>query len=113
MIQTQGIIDQIKGNKDGSFTIKIETPELTPEDSTKLFSLRNIPMWIGMDKVAMQALDIPDEVVEFKGDKTSSQRLRDVLFVYWETKTNKSQTFEEFRKIQMEKFINLIKDKLD
>ena|ERR1035437_6160145 len=113
MIECPGIIDSIRGNKDGSFSIKIETPELTPEESTKLFELRNIEMWLGMDRLPINKLDIPEETVEFKTDKSDSQRLRDVLYVFWQTKTKKEKTFEEFRKIQMEKFINLIKDKLN
>lgn len=113
MIQTPGIIDKITGNKDGSFTIKIETPELTPDESSKLFELRNCEMWIGMDNVKISKLDIPEETVEFKGEKSMSERLRNLLYVYWQTKTPKDKTFEEFRKIQMEKFCTLIKDKLD
>jgi len=113
MIECPGIIDKIQGNKDGSFTIKIETPELTPEESTKLFELRNIEMWCGFDSVRITKLDIPEEVVEFKGDKSKSQKLKEVLWVVWNTKTDKSKVFEEWRQIQMDKIIQMYLDKLD
>jgi hypothetical protein len=113
MIQFAAIIDSVKSNKDRSLSIKLDTQELTPTECAKLFELTNIEMWVGMDNVLINKLDIPEETVEFKGDKSDSQRLRDILYVYWSTKTDKQKTFEEFRKIQMEKFINLIKDKLD
>ena len=113
MLQCPIIIDSIKGNKDRSVTLKIETRELTPSESAILFDLVSMECWMGLDRVAINKLDVPDEVVEFKGDKSDSQRLREILYVYWQTKTKKEKTFEEFRKIQMEKFISLIKNKLD
>ena len=76
-------------------------------------SLANQEIWMGMSALRISKLDVPEEVVEFKGDKSDSQRLREILYVYWEQKSGKKQSFETFRKIQMDKFISLIKDKLD
>jgi hypothetical protein len=112
-IQFSGIIDSVKANKDRTLSVKIGTQELPDEDTARIFSYMAKQIWIGFAETPITRLDIPDEVMEFKGDKTPSERLRDVLWVYWDTKTPKTQTFEEFRKIYMEKIINNIKEKLD
>lgn len=86
---------------------------MTGEEISTIASFANKEVWIGMSDLAITKLDVPEEMVEFKGDKSDSQRLREVLYVYWEQKSGKKQTFEAFRKVQMSKFIQLIKDKLD
>ena len=112
-IQFSVIIDGVSKKKDSTLSIKLGTQELPPEDTAKIFELGGKQIWCGLAETPITRLDVPDEVMEFDNDKSLSERLRNTLWVYWDTKTKHTQTFEEFRKIQMEKFINLIKDKLD
>ena len=114
-IQLPVIIDQIRANKDRSLTIKLETPEMIADETAKLMDMMTRQVWCAFADVGInkEDLSLPSEIVEFKGEKSLSERLRNVLYVYWETKTAGDRPFEEFRRIQMEKIIQSIKDKLD
>ena len=112
-VQFSAIIDGVSKKKDSTLSIKLGTQELSSEETAKIFDFGGKQIWVGFAETAITRLDVPDEILEFKGDKTTSERLRDVLWVYWDTKTPKTQTFEEFRKIYMEKQIQNIKDKLN
>lgn len=115
MIQFPAILDSVKLNKDKSLTLKLETSsEFQPNEFTEVAKLANMQIYVGMSDVKIEKLDVPDEVTEFKGEKSLSERLRNVLFVYWD-KVEKDKTknpFENFRKIKMEQFIELIKEKI-
>ena len=112
MIELPVIFDGAKLNKDGSATIKLETRELTPDEFKEIATLCNKEVWCGISEVKITTLNVPEEVTEFKGEKTPSERLRNVLFKYWELVNNKQGDFETFRKNYMEKVINSIKEKL-
>lgn len=114
MIQLPIILDGVKLNKDGSGTLKLETRELTPEEFRDIATLCNKECWCGLSEVFINKLDIPDEIVEFKGEKSVSERLRNTLYVYWNKveKDKVKNPFENFRKIKMEQFIQLVKEKI-
>jgi len=63
-------------------------------------------------KVTEEDIDLPAETLEYKGEKSKSQRLRATLYILWQ-QGKMDKTFEEFYSIQMEKIINIIKDKLN
>ena|SRR3990167_5209922 len=112
ILQFQAILDSVKINKDRSLTIKLETREMTAEEVGLVSSLANREAWCGLSDLFITRLDVPDEVPEFKGEKTPSERLRNILFVYWK-EVNKGQgDFETFRKGYLEKIISNIKEKL-
>lgn len=113
IIQFSGIVDGISLRKDSTLTIKIGTQEMSPSESAEIFKFGNKQVWIGISEIAISKLDIPDEITEFDNEKTPSERLRNVLWIYWDTKTDKSKSFEDFRRTYMDKIINSIKDKLD
>ena len=112
IIQFQSILDSMKMNKDKSLTLKLETREMTSEEIGLISNLANMECWVGMSDLLISKLDVPDEVPEFKGEKTPSERLRNVLYIYWK-EVNKGQgSFETFRNNYMEKIISSIKEKL-
>jgi len=49
----------------------------------------------------------------FNNKKQVEDKLFDTLHIYWENNTNKTQDFETFRRIYMDKIIDNIKDKID
>jgi hypothetical protein len=114
MIQLPVILEDIKMNKDRSLTIKLETREVSSDEIKNIADLRGLECWVGLSGVAIEKLDIPDEIIEFKGEKSTSERLRNALYVYWDKveKNKKDNPFESFRKIKMEQFINTVKEKI-
>ena len=76
MIQFPAILDSLKMNKDTSLTIKLETREMSPDEVGKIASLANNECWVGMSEVVISKLDVPEEISEFKGEKSLSERLR-------------------------------------
>lgn len=113
MIQFSAIIDGVSARKDSTLTIRLGTQELPPNETAEIFKFANKQIWVGFSETAVTHLDVPETVDELTGGKSTSERLHSVLFVYWNTKTDKVKTFEAFRKEYLEKVINNIKEKLD
>ncbi len=63
--------------------------------------------------VNIEESDVPDEPIEFDGQKTYSERLRNVLFRLHEKQGGKPEDCESYRSRVMEKLINQYKAKLD
>lgn len=99
--------------------IVVDTQEtITPEQLAELFALHDQVGWFFfLDKPEAQINrkelpDIPDVQLE-DGEKSPSQRLRAVLFIYWQQHLDpKKQDFELFYKRWMERTIIAIKEKL-
>lgn len=114
-IQTQAIFTSFRSRNDGSIGFSGVTPELKPAEKTVFFELQNLNTRLlitPMDEAEM-------EVEEVKGEletKTTSQRLRSVLFVHWKQRQDARDpenpaTFDEFYRQQMERIIEGYKTK--
>lgn len=112
MIQLEAILRDRGSLADGTRRIQLDCQEATPESLLEILKLNGKIGWFVFSETKIQEKDVPDVPVEFKGDKSPSQRLRSVLYKYWELNTGRKQTFEEFYRIQMEKIIEKIKDSL-
>ena len=110
--QVASTIKSVKTLADKSIKISVVTQELTGEQMAELFKLHDKYGYFLFSESAMTDTDVPEAPVEFKSDKSPSQRLRSVLFVYWEKNTSKSKPFDEFYKAWMNKKIEEIKDTL-
>ena len=99
---------------DGGLAILIHTPELTPEDVSKLFTYRNKQVIAAFKETMINPEDITvDELkTDFKNEKTPGQRLRACLYVYWE-KNQPTKTFDEFYRNHMERIIESVKERLN
>lgn len=113
MIQFSAIIDGVTAKKDSTLTIRLGTQELLPAETAEIFKFANKQIYVGISEAAITKLDVPKEIQEFDGQKSTSERLHAILFVYWNTKTDKTKDFETFRRGYMEKVIQGVKDKLD
>jgi hypothetical protein len=103
---------------DGTVTIRFNTQELTPQEVMELHSKLNsygILYFREGDKPMNQEelkeldaidLDLYDE------PKSQSQRIRNVMYVWWEQK-GKQGEFKEFYKDKTEQIIEQIKSKLE
>jgi hypothetical protein len=104
------IINRINSHVDHSLGFSASTPELTTEEKVAFMELQGCNL-----KAVLTPIDEPN-VPEVKVDKdleskTPGQRLRAVLYVLWE-QGKKEKEFEVFYKYNIERFIDLIKEKL-
>jgi len=98
---------------DGSIKITLETRELPAQEAANLFALRNLESWAVLSPNELKEINLPKEKADPSlGTKTPSQRLRNVLYVYW-TQHGKQGNFEEYYRIQLEKIIEQLKDRLE
>ena len=107
------IIAGIQSKVDGSLKIVLETRELPAESAANLFAIRNQESWAVLSPNEMTKVNIPEEKADASlGTKTPSQRLRSVLYVFWKQKGSQGN-FEDFYRVQLEKVIDNIKEKLE
>lgn len=115
MIIIPALVDKVSTLKDGTLKITFETQELEAEMMSEVFSYANKLVYIGINgsqKFDIDKLNVKEMPVEFSGQKSQSQRLRSVLYVYWE-KNKPTKDFETFYKRKTDEFIELVKDKID
>lgn len=108
-------LNPLSRRKDKSVKLSFETRELSPDETLSLMALEGAEMWICMS-IDQKEADVPDNMgaVEI-GEKTPSERLRNVLFVWYKQETDTGKyvgLFENFRKEKMETIINGVKSKL-
>ena len=100
--------------KDGSASISFDTRELTAEEIFSIMSLRHAEGWLAFSP-NQDDLEVPEEDAQVEG-KTTSQRLRNTLFVWYKQETDTGKyvgTFNSFKDEKMENIINGVKSKLD
>lgn len=100
--------------KDGSCSVSVDTRELSAEEIFTIMGLRNSEGWFAFAP-NLEDIEIPEEKAEVD-EKSQSERLRAVLYVYYKQETEKGRfvgLFETFKKEKMEKIIEFVKSKLD
>ena len=96
-----------------SVKLVFETQELDAEKTADLFSLRNQLGWLIFAPSQSAEIELPQEPAEeFRDDKSPSQRLRAVLYVYWKQRGAQGD-FETFYRARMSRFIESVKEKLE
>lgn len=105
-------ITSISARAEGSLGMRIVTSkELTPEEKTSFFDLQNVECEMLLVPIA----DPESKVITIDSkldEKSPSQRLRSVLYVYWKQNGLKKD-FATFYKEKMEGIIEMVKSKLD
>ena len=115
ILQIAATVESIRSRVDGTWVLGVGTQELKEEQAKVLLKLNRKLGYFLFKVTPLQEADlinIPETTPEFKGDKTPSQRLRAVLYVYWGQR-KPTKTFDEFYKTQMEKIIEWMKEKLE
>ena len=116
LLQFPAYVHGVRTLVDGGLKIDLHTQELTPEDAAILLGLRGKQGWAVIKDTKIKDKDLvalPEETTEFKGDKTPGQRLRAVIYKYWEQSFKEKEDFELFYRRQMGLFIEAIKEKLE
>ena len=110
-ISFNGVITSIRGKVDKSIGLNIATPELAVDEKSMFFELQgeNCNIFIAPTGESKTPDYKIDKVLE---SKTPSQRLRSVLFVYYEQAGIKGK-FDSFYRQSLEKFIDQVKEKLE
>lgn len=106
-------ISKVTTMADGGIRLQVDTQELNNKDIATLFEEKGKVGWFFFDPEPITEIrkdDLPEIVLE-EGEKSPSQRLRSVLYIYWEQRKLK-QPFDSFYKTQMNKWIESIKEKL-
>lgn len=111
-IQFSAQIDSAKANNDRTLSLKVDTQELSSEDTSKIFNLFQKQIWIALSEtsISKEQLNIP-EVVDEMDKKSPSQRLRDRMFIYFKDK-KPGGDFDIWYKTQLEKIGQNYLDKL-
>lgn len=105
-------IGTVTSRKDHSVRLSIETAELTAEQSGILMSYHGIAARVLVAPHAGGDMEIEEVETERGAIKTPSQRLRAVLFVWFQEQNPKDVSFNQFYENAMEKFINQVKEQL-
>lgn len=111
--QVPAFIQGISTLKDKTVKLTVYVArELSGEEKAKIFDMEQLEGWFLFSENEIQNDDIPKGDAKANSKKESpSQRLRKVLYVYWEQ--NFSQIdFEQWREQEMEKIIEYYKNKL-
>ena len=116
MITLPVILESFRTLKDRTLKITFETSELTPEQMSGLHSSLQQFGFMAFKKTDFGERDkafLDTLKVDYDDTgKTKGQRLRGVLYRYWETDPQGYDVFDDFYNHHMEKLINHFKGKL-
>jgi hypothetical protein len=113
MLKVPSQITKVETTSDGGMKLAIHTNELDAQTKAELMNWHNKFGWLVFSPTeGIAEEDIPDEPIEFEGQKTLSERLRNVLFRLHEAQGGKPEDFESYRVKIMERLINSYKSRL-
>lgn len=101
--------------KDGSASISFDTRELNAEEIFTIMSLRHSEGWLAFAPNENE-IEIPKEHATLDDEKSPSERLKNVIYVWYKQETDAGRfvgLFETFRKEKMEVIIEGVKKKLN
>ena len=117
IFQVPSTINKIITMSDGGLRLYVDTQEISTDEKALVFSLHKKLGWFVYKEaeiVEQDIIDIPDEMQEFKNEKSSSEILRNRLYVYYTKTFGKKEGFETWRRNEMDKigihYLNKIKD---
>jgi len=113
LFQTSSVIESVSTRHDGTLKVVIGTQECSPEQMATLFGLKSKQGWMLFSENEISMSDVPKESApEFKQQKSLSARLYAILFVYWNSCTDKKVDFEKWREVWVNRKIDEIKELL-
>jgi len=119
MILLKAQIEGIQTRKDNTLKVVLGTQELSPTECGKLFALMNRLCSIGIAPNDLTPKEIETlqqsklSIDDVPNGKSLSQRLRGVLFVYWQQHETGFEEFNDFYTDYIKKRITNIKSKLE
>ena len=113
--QCPSCIESIATRADNTIKLVVGTQELPPEQMAKLFELHKKEGWFLFKESPLEEkdLEIPEVMPDIKGEKTESQRMRNIIYKIWETTTNRQKPFPDFYKSYMFKLNEMLKERIN
>jgi len=115
VLKVPSTIGKIETMVDRGLKVAVYTQELTTEDKALVLELQNKLGWFVFSEAELEPedlIELPKIKVQFRTEKTPSERLRAVLYVLWDSQSIKT-SFDEFYKRYMENLIDKIKEKIN
>lgn len=106
------LIDGVNAKKDKTLSLRIGTQEMSATDASYILSLMGNQVYIALAETDIKEMEIPEIIPDIKGEKSPSQRLKSVIYVAWNEKTDKSIPFPRYYEDYMSRIIENLKDKL-
>ena len=110
-------IDSLRSRKDKTWSITLGTQELTPDESLEVMKLNGKLCFAGfkIDPFTTEETNLIDslEGTPDLNAKSLSERLRNVLYVWWNNSPQGFKEFKNFYEHYMIKYIDNVKTKLD
>jgi hypothetical protein len=103
--QAPAILTRVSSLKDGGLSLGFATQELSNTDKVTAFEFIHQFGWLLFRENEFKPEN--DET------KSPSTRLRNVLFVYWDQRKKNKVDFDTFYRQEMNKIIEVVKDKLE
>ena len=118
ILQFSSYIKKISTLPDRTLKLTIETQELPPDDMAKIFDLMDKYCWLALKEqeagaITEDELDIPEVDKIEKDAKTPSQRLRNVIYIFYLQQNKGKEDFDTFYRRNVEKIIDRIKNELE
>lgn len=108
-------MEAFRSRKDRTLAITFGTQEMPPSDTGELTAMNQEFVWIAVKKDQFTAAEInaiEKADLDFPERKSQSQRIRAVLYKWWE-QDNNGMTFDAFYRYYTDKYIDHIKNKLE
>lgn len=104
-------LDGVQPLKDGGVSLRFHTQETSTADKVTLMEFYQSFGWVMFSANQISEDNIPKTSASSDQGKSPSQRLRAVLYVYWQQQGGKGD-FEAFYNQNLEYVINTYKEKL-
>lgn len=111
--QIEAILEGVTPLKDGGVSLRFHTNEVSKAHKVELMEYYQSFGWLLFSANELKDTDLPKENANKQDGKSPSQRLRAVIFVLWQQRTQGTGDFEAYYKQQMEKAIEAIKSNLE
>lgn len=111
-----GTIQGVSTLKDSTIKFSVYCNEMSNDQAAKLigFSNKFAKILISDENISQEKMDLVsgEKITHHETKKSQSKRIRNTLYVWWEN-SKTDMDFEQFYNYWTEKFIDMIKAKLD
>ena len=109
-VQTPACIAKVSTMQDRTVQLKVDMPELPPDEMAILFSLYGKQGWFLFSDSTMEESDIPaTQPRKLANGKSQGQLLRAVLYRIWEHQPKGFDNFENYYEFKMGEIIGKAK----